>query len=678
MDQATQRLMMGAAGAGEKTLYVDDVFSIDSWVGNGGSSQTKTNGIDLAGEGGLVWSKRVVGSHEHGLYDTERGVNKRLSTDSQSLQDSISNGVTSFNSNGFTHSSADDIGGNGDTYAGYTFRKCPKFFTVVKYTGNGTAGRTVDHDLEVTPGSIIVKGYDNASGNRKWGWYHRGAASREPNSAWEYTKEFGSGFHAYVNAHYAWDDTAPTSTNFTLGAGQAYNQNGVDYVAYLFAHNCGGFGGEDVDASIITCGRTLGRGTAPSTSNPYKVNLGWQPQFLIYCNAEESSDIFMLDSLRACSRWGGYKYTYIDSNQGSQTSARLELMSDGFQIVSNNVEVHEYNRDLLWIAIRAPDGEVGKGKEGSDFFSVDTGNNSSTYSVPALDSTHLVDGVIAKQSSDNSNWYMGQRTLNKKLTTIGTSNSDHPNQGNEDWCDYFSAKGWGQSRNSNWYAWMWKRGKTYDQGTFIGNGSSQQVYHKLGSVPGLIICRNYGSSDAWRVYHSHLNLGTNPQNYYLQLNSTNNPNGRVDDAGAWNDTAPTNQHFTVGSSNNVNQNGDPSYWHAWAADVTGLCKTGLYTGNNSASAFTIDLGFQPRFFMTVPTYENNGSTLTGGDWAIYDYHRGLGGSTNARARLNNKGDVDGNMGAVFTVSSTGITFNSGFGEWVDNRSGYKYIYFAHA
>ena len=65
MDQATQRLMMGAAGAGEKTLYVDDVFSIDSWVGNGGSSQTKTNGIDLAGEGGLVWSKRVVGSHEH-------------------------------------------------------------------------------------------------------------------------------------------------------------------------------------------------------------------------------------------------------------------------------------------------------------------------------------------------------------------------------------------------------------------------------------------------------------------------------------------------------------------------------------------------------------------------------------------------------------------------------------
>ena len=82
--------------------------------------------------------------------------------------------------------------------------------------------------------------------------------------------------------------------------------------------------------------------------------------------------------------------------------------------------------------------------------------------------------------------------------------------------------------------------------------------------------------------------------------------------------------------------------------------------------------------MTVPTYENNGSTLTGGDWAIYDYHRGLGGSTNARARLNNKGDVDGNMGAVFTVSSTGITFNSGFGEWVDNRSGYKYIYFAHA
>jgi len=677
MDLATQRLMMGAAGAGEKTLYVDDVFAIDSWVGNGSTSQTKTNGIDLSAKGGLVWSKRVNGSHEHGLYDTERGINKRLSTDKQDSEDSVSTGVTSFNSNGFTHSSADDIGGNGDIYAGYTFRKCPKFFTVVKYTGNGSnSGQQIAHDLESTPGSIWVKGYSENS--RKWAWYHRQMGAREPDPAQDHSKEWGSGFNAFINADYAWNDTAPTSTHFTVGRGDTYNKNNVEYVAYLFAHNAGGFG--ENDDSIITCGRILGRSSAPTTTNPYKVNLGWQPQFLIYCNSEENSDIFLLDSLRACSRWNGYKYTFVNTDDPTDTSTRLELMSDGFQLVSNNVGVHEYNRDLIYIAIRAPDGLVGKGSQGSDFFSVDTGNNSSTYSVPAMDSTHLVDGVLYKQNSDTKHWYLGQRTLNTKMTTIGTSNSDHPNQGNESWCDYFSAKGWGQSRSSSHYAWMWKRGKTYDQGTFIGNGSSQQIYHKLGSVPGLIICRNYGSSDAWRVYHSHLNLGTNPQNYYLQLNSNNNPNGRVDDAGAWNDTAPTASHFTVGNSNNVNQNGDPSYWHAWAADVTGLCKTGLYNGNGGSSAFTINLGFRPRFFMTVATFEDNGNILTGGDWVFYDYFRGFGGSVSKRARLNHKDDWGTSGGnSAFTLSDTGVTFNAvSTLSSNDNRDEYTYIYFAHA
>ena len=93
-----QQMLLGAGGAGDTTLFVDDVFSIDAWRGNGSSGQTKTNGIDLSGKGGLVWSKRVDGAHEHGLYDTERGINKRLSTDKQDSEDSVSDGVTSFNS----------------------------------------------------------------------------------------------------------------------------------------------------------------------------------------------------------------------------------------------------------------------------------------------------------------------------------------------------------------------------------------------------------------------------------------------------------------------------------------------------------------------------------------------------------------------------------------------------
>ena len=57
MDNVTELLVKGAAGAAGGATYVDDVFSADLYLGNGGLQQMD-NGIDLAGEGGLVWFKR--------------------------------------------------------------------------------------------------------------------------------------------------------------------------------------------------------------------------------------------------------------------------------------------------------------------------------------------------------------------------------------------------------------------------------------------------------------------------------------------------------------------------------------------------------------------------------------------------------------------------------------------
>jgi hypothetical protein len=57
MSNLSRKLMMGAAGAAGEKVYVEDVFSTYLYTGNG-STQTITNGIDLAGEGGLVWVKK--------------------------------------------------------------------------------------------------------------------------------------------------------------------------------------------------------------------------------------------------------------------------------------------------------------------------------------------------------------------------------------------------------------------------------------------------------------------------------------------------------------------------------------------------------------------------------------------------------------------------------------------
>jgi hypothetical protein len=79
-------LAAAAGAAGGDGAYIEDVFSTYLYTGNG-STQTITNGIDLAGEGGLVWIKRRDGADSHAIGDTARGSQKliRSNTTAQKL-----------------------------------------------------------------------------------------------------------------------------------------------------------------------------------------------------------------------------------------------------------------------------------------------------------------------------------------------------------------------------------------------------------------------------------------------------------------------------------------------------------------------------------------------------------------------------------------------------------------
>jgi hypothetical protein len=48
------KALLSASVSAPPAAYVEDVFSTYLYTGNG-STQTITNGIDLSGEGGLVW-----------------------------------------------------------------------------------------------------------------------------------------------------------------------------------------------------------------------------------------------------------------------------------------------------------------------------------------------------------------------------------------------------------------------------------------------------------------------------------------------------------------------------------------------------------------------------------------------------------------------------------------------
>jgi hypothetical protein len=84
MSKLAKALTAAAGNAGGESLYVEDVFSTYLYTGTG-SAQTITNGIDLAGEGGLVWKKERedVSFGNHYLVDSERNsFNETLQTNS--------------------------------------------------------------------------------------------------------------------------------------------------------------------------------------------------------------------------------------------------------------------------------------------------------------------------------------------------------------------------------------------------------------------------------------------------------------------------------------------------------------------------------------------------------------------------------------------------------------------
>jgi hypothetical protein len=236
--------------AGNQKPLIEDVFSTYLYTGNG-STQTITNDIDLAGEGGLVWTKaRNVGTF-HALTDTERGGQYALySSDTSAQVDRGSDFITSFNSDGYSIG-ADGLINDTYNYASWTFRKAPRFFDVVTWTGDAVAGRTISHDLGVEPGCIIVKRLNGAD---NWTVYHRGIDASAPEN-----------YTIYLNTteeradQDLWADTAPTDAVFSVGDNIKVNGSGSTYVAYLFAHDPLG-PSEDGSDGLIACGSYTGTG----------------------------------------------------------------------------------------------------------------------------------------------------------------------------------------------------------------------------------------------------------------------------------------------------------------------------------------------------------------------------------------------------------------------------------
>ena len=329
MDPITRQVALASAGAGET---VDDVFSVDLYTGSS-AGNTVTNGINLSGEGGLVWLKNRDNANNHWLFDTNRGALNVLFADSNTLQQGgIPNSLTSFNSDGFTLGGNSNTNNQGDYFVAWTLRKAPKFFDVVTYTGNWTA-RTIAHNLGSVPGFIWVK---DLSDNLDWYCYHPAIGNER------YLSLNSSIYQQYRGAG-AWNSTDPTSSVFSVGTDNEVNRSGHTFVAYLFAE----------DEEFIKCGSYTGNGTNSNT-----VNVGFEPQYLLFKAAPTNffSDWFVFDNTRGVGNGTGAVDQLLrpSSNAAEDFADYVSFTSTGFTINTALSSANQSGITYVYMAIAAP------------------------------------------------------------------------------------------------------------------------------------------------------------------------------------------------------------------------------------------------------------------------------------------------------------------------------------
>jgi hypothetical protein len=642
---SSKKLLQAAAGNAGESLYAEDAFSTYLYDGNA-TARDITNGIDLAGEGGLVWVKSRNQAGGHVLIDTERGAGKVLrsnSTDAEADTADTQNTVNGFNDDGFSLGTDSGNWGanfNNYTYASWTFRKAEKFFDIVTYTGNATANRTVSHNLGSVPGCIIVKGVSGVYGVSNWSVYHRSLGA---GTNGRYGLRLNSTSAQVDDGQFG---ATATDTAFTLNQYGGTNGANTTYVAYLFASDAGGFG-DDGSESIIKCGSYTGNNA--STAN--LIDVGFEPQWLMIKGTDRACNWIMADVMRGATVAPSTSFLEANTSDAEATStsgfALVHPTATGFSIPSGvSGQINEFNENYIYIAIRRP---MKTPESGTEVFAVDD----RAAATPAFVSDFPVDLYWTRAKTGGNFFDYARLRGDKYLQHDGTDQET-------DGAAFFGSNtgvGSSGSASTNNLAWMFKRATGFFD-VVAYTSTTSAVNHNLGVSPELVI---YKSRTAGTWYAMVATDG------FGELNSSGAWGGAGNGSGLGINLANATA-TTITGAGNLYGNGVSMVTYLFAT-VAGVSKVGSYTG--TGNNLNVDCGFSAgaRFILIKRTNST-------GDWYVYDYFRGIV-SGNDPYLLLNTGTGEVTSTDYIDPLSSGFTVTSSAPAAL-NASGGNYIFLAIA
>jgi hypothetical protein len=454
------------------------------------------------------------------------------------------------------------------------------------------------------------------------------------------------------------------STSFTITSQPLINASGGTYVAYLFAHDAGGFGLSGTD-NVISCGSFTS-----STSTNVNINLGYEVQFLLIKLSSSAGGWYLFDNMRGMpvSTTAGSLATLLANTSGAEDSTTysgVNPTSTGFTVTStfSSSQLGD-GQTCIYIAIRRPMKTPTSGTSVYYAELVSQADTIQTTSVPFPGDLYL---SYSRNGTDGTNY---RNTTSDRLRglgppsdtfTSGTLTNDlMSNSTNAGATRFIQLKadsrnitrgtGWNSATYGNFLFHVFRRAPGFmDVVCYSGNGTARSITHNLGVAPEFLMIKRRNSSGDWSGWTTYATPNQNDYYFGFNLNSPWRTLGDVYWGSSGSGTpSMTSTTFGLGTFADVNASGG-TYVAYLFATLAGVSKVGTYTGNGSSQ--TINCGFTAGArFILIKRLDVAGS------WYVWDSARGIVPGDDPYIQLNNSA-VEGTVGDSVDTASSGFIVN---------------------
>ena len=290
---------------------------------NGSGSNQSITGVGFQPD--FIWGKTRTSAQRHVLTDVVRGINKQFASNSAASETSYTNSFTAFGSDGFSVGTDNGTNmGGGNTQVAWNWKEQTGVFDMVSFTGNGS-GRTISHNLGSVPTCYVVKNRDRST---SFNVYHQSQGPTKIAGLFndQSAPETNSG---------SFNNTAPTSSVFSVGSGAGTNYNGENLICYLFG-----------DSSMSKMGSYTGNGSTNGTF----VYLNFKPALIIVkCTSAGNENWMMLDNKR-----DGYnvenEQLFTNETNSEESNDEADFLSNGFKLRRANSRMNGSGATYMYLA----------------------------------------------------------------------------------------------------------------------------------------------------------------------------------------------------------------------------------------------------------------------------------------------------------------------------------------